>query len=72
MYYIAILGEFKCMSGVSRVPCLYNEERCDGIQDCSDGSDELYCGTELYSKTIHINLKEHAFICRTQRFKLLW
>uniref|UniRef100_A0A915K7S9 Uncharacterized protein n=1 Tax=Romanomermis culicivorax TaxID=13658 RepID=A0A915K7S9_ROMCU len=36
-------NQFRCTDGVSRVPCLYNWDRCDGIQDCSDGSDEIFC-----------------------------
>ena len=31
---------FRCSNG----QCIYSGDRCDGTQDCTDGSDESGCG----------------------------
>ena len=38
--------EFKCKSGYPA--CIASPRICDGIQQCSDGSDEITCGNSYH------------------------
>ena len=45
MFYILIdcrIGEFRCNSG-TLYECFDGDRVCDGITDCWDNSDEIYC-----------------------------
>lgn len=44
-------GHFKCSTGL----CIQQMQRCDGINNCFDESDELFCG--LYSLTRDLDWK---------------
>lgn len=39
-------NQFKCRSG----ECILGNSQCDGVNDCSDNSDELGCSKSLFRK----------------------
>lgn len=39
-------GHFKCSTGL----CIQQMQRCDGINNCFDESDELFCGLYLLAR----------------------
>lgn len=46
-------GYFKCSTGL----CIQQMQRCDGVNNCFDESDELFCG--LYSLIRDLDYKTH-------------
>ncbi|XP_058041189.1 transmembrane protease serine 7 [Ahaetulla prasina] len=53
------LGSFECHSGL----CIQQIQLCDGIDDCFDESDELFCDIPPKNCSSNFLTQHHSFIC---------
>ncbi|XP_034269275.1 transmembrane protease serine 7 isoform X2 [Pantherophis guttatus] len=53
------LGSFECHSGL----CIQQIQLCDGINDCFDESDELFCDIPPKNCSSNFLTQHHSFIC---------
>ncbi|XP_042298903.1 transmembrane protease serine 7-like [Sceloporus undulatus] len=53
------LGSFECHTGL----CIQRYRRCDGINDCYDESDELFCDTSKQNCSTSFLMQHHSIFC---------
>ncbi|KAJ7320381.1 hypothetical protein JRQ81_019892 [Phrynocephalus forsythii] len=53
------LGSFECHTGL----CIQQPQRCDGINDCFDESDELFCDVPEQNCTTSFLMQHHSIFC---------
>ncbi|XP_072850055.2 transmembrane protease serine 7 isoform X2 [Pogona vitticeps] len=53
------LGSFECHTGL----CIQQIRRCDGINDCFDESDELFCDVPEQNCSTNFLMQHHSIFC---------